>query len=79
MLNRERVEKEYLPMYQKYKLGTCIWSPLASGKLFIYQGRKKNQQRLKWFIWYIRAIEWKIQRWTNSKSQSFGYSRSSCH
>lgn len=33
MLNRERVEKEYLPMYQKYKLGTCIWSPLASGLL----------------------------------------------
>lgn len=33
MLNRERVEKEYLPMYKKYKLGTCIWSPLASGLL----------------------------------------------
>ncbi|KAG1145885.1 hypothetical protein G6F37_005827 [Rhizopus arrhizus] len=33
MLNRERVEKEYLPMFQKYKLGTCIWSPLASGLL----------------------------------------------
>ena len=31
MLNRERVEKEYLPMYQKYRLGTCTWSPLASG------------------------------------------------
>lgn len=31
MLNRERVEKEYLPMFQKYKLGTCTWSPLASG------------------------------------------------
>ncbi|CEG64034.1 hypothetical protein RMATCC62417_01079 [Rhizopus microsporus] len=33
MLNRERVEKEYLPMFQKYKLGTCTWSPLASGLL----------------------------------------------
>ncbi|CAO3699017.1 unnamed protein product [Rhizopus stolonifer] len=33
MMNRERIEKEYLPMYQKYKLGTCTWSPLASGLL----------------------------------------------
>ncbi|KAI8887016.1 Aldo/keto reductase [Backusella circina FSU 941] len=33
MLNRERVEKEYLPMYQKYRLGVCTWSPLASGLL----------------------------------------------
>lgn len=42
MLNRERVEKEYLPMYQKYNLGTCIWSPLASGKLFINRENKKT-------------------------------------
>jgi voltage-dependent potassium channel beta subunit len=33
MLNRERVEKEYLPLYQKYGMGTTIWSPLALGIL----------------------------------------------
>ncbi|KAL1927552.1 hypothetical protein VTP01DRAFT_3789 [Rhizomucor pusillus] len=33
MLNRERVEKEYLPLYQKFKMGICTWSPLASGLL----------------------------------------------
>ncbi|KAI8333556.1 NADP-dependent oxidoreductase domain-containing protein [Chlamydoabsidia padenii] len=33
MLNRERVEKEYCPMYSQYKLGICTWSPLASGLL----------------------------------------------
>ncbi|KAI9492195.1 voltage-dependent potassium channel, beta subunit [Zychaea mexicana] len=33
MLNRERAEKEYLPLYQKFRMGTCIWSPLASGLL----------------------------------------------
>ncbi|KAG0163731.1 hypothetical protein DFQ28_003316 [Apophysomyces sp. BC1034] len=33
MLNRERVEKEYLPLYKKFKLGVCTWSPLASGLL----------------------------------------------
>ncbi|CDS12413.1 hypothetical protein LRAMOSA04607 [Lichtheimia ramosa] len=30
MLNRERVEKDYLPLYQKFRMGTCVWSPLAS-------------------------------------------------
>ena len=31
MFHRERVEKEYLPLYKKFGLGTTIWSPLASG------------------------------------------------
>ncbi len=30
---RERVEIDYVPLYQKYGLGTTIWSPLASGVL----------------------------------------------
>jgi len=33
MLHRERVEKEYLPLYREIGLGTTIWSPLASGFL----------------------------------------------
>ncbi len=33
MLHRERVEKEYLPLYRELGLGTTIWSPLASGLL----------------------------------------------
>src|SRR5207245_8994783 len=33
MLERERVEKEYLPLYREIGLGTTIWSPLASGLL----------------------------------------------
>jgi len=33
MLHRTRFEKEYLPLYEKMKLGTTIWSPLASGVL----------------------------------------------
>jgi voltage-dependent potassium channel beta subunit len=33
MLNRERVEKEYLPLYREIGLGTTTWSPLASGLL----------------------------------------------
>lgn len=33
MLHRERVEKEYLPVFKRFGLGTTIWSPLASGVL----------------------------------------------
>lgn len=33
MLHRDRVEREYDPLYDTYGLGTTIWSPLASGIL----------------------------------------------
>jgi voltage-dependent potassium channel beta subunit len=30
---RDHLEKEYLPLFKKYQMGTTIWSPLASGIL----------------------------------------------
>ena len=33
LLDRERFENEYGSLYEKYGLGTTIWSPLASGAL----------------------------------------------
>ena len=33
LLDRERFEVEYRPIFEKYKMGTTIWSPLASGAL----------------------------------------------
>nr|KAJ3414401.1 hypothetical protein HK105_001787 [Polyrhizophydium stewartii] len=33
MLHRERFEAEYEPLYRKHRMGTTIWSPLASGVL----------------------------------------------
>ena len=33
LLWRDRVEREYAPLYGKYGLGTTVWSPLASGAL----------------------------------------------
>ncbi|MBU6421612.1 MAG: aldo/keto reductase [Gammaproteobacteria bacterium] len=33
LFHRERVEKEYAPLYRAYGMGTTIWSPLASGVL----------------------------------------------
>lgn len=33
IFHRERFEVEYLPLFQQFKYGTTIWSPLASGLL----------------------------------------------
>jgi voltage-dependent potassium channel beta subunit len=33
LLDRERFEVEYRPLFDKYGLGTTVWSPLASGAL----------------------------------------------
>jgi voltage-dependent potassium channel beta subunit len=33
LLHRERVEQEYAPLYERFGMGTTIWSPLASGLL----------------------------------------------
>lgn len=33
MFCRKRVEQEYAPLYERYGLGTTVWSPLASGVL----------------------------------------------
>ena len=33
LLQRDKVEKEYVPLYSKIGLGTTTWSPLASGLL----------------------------------------------
>jgi voltage-dependent potassium channel beta subunit len=33
LLWRDRVEREYAPLYEEYGMGTTVWSPLASGSL----------------------------------------------
>jgi voltage-dependent potassium channel beta subunit len=33
MLHRDKVEREFAPLYREFGLGTTIWSPLASGLL----------------------------------------------
>lgn len=33
MFHREHLEKDYLPLFEKYGMGTTTWSPLASGVL----------------------------------------------
>ena len=33
MLVREKLESEYVPLFDEFKLGTTVWSPLAGGVL----------------------------------------------
>jgi aryl-alcohol dehydrogenase-like predicted oxidoreductase len=40
MISRDRVESEYVGLFDKYKLGVTVWSPLAAGLL---TGKYLNQ------------------------------------
>lgn len=59
MLHRDRVEKEYLPLYREIGLGTTIWSPLASGLLSgkynngIPTGSRATLKGYEWMREYI--------------------------
>ena len=54
LLDRERFEDEYAPLFEKYQMGTTIWSPLASGALTgkyldgIPEGSRASLQGYEW-------------------------------
>ena len=54
LFRREKIEKDYLPLYDKFGLGTTIWSPLASGILTskysngIPKDSRLNLENYKW-------------------------------
>ena len=59
MFHRDRVEKEYLPLYRELGLGTTIWSPLASGVLTgkYNKGIPPNTRAtLKGFEWLRNSV-----------------------
>lgn len=65
MLHRERVEKEYAPLYREIGLGTTIWSPLASGLLTgkyndgIPEGTRVSMQGYEWLRKMFESAEGK--------------------
>lgn len=65
MLHREKVEKEFAPLYTEIGLGTTIWSPLASGLLTgkfnngIPADSRVNLPGLKWLKDSIESEEGK--------------------
>ncbi|MFO1429904.1 MAG: aldo/keto reductase [Candidatus Competibacteraceae bacterium] len=70
MLRRDRVEREYLPLYRDIGLGTTTWSPLASGLLTgkyndgIPKGSRLGDERFRWLkdIVMDKGIEANLRR-----------------
>ncbi len=60
MFHRDRVEKEYLPLYAELGLGTTIWSPLASGLLTGKYNRgipRESRAALSGYQWIRQRFE----------------------
>ncbi len=61
LLHRDRVEREYAPLYENFGLGTTIWSPLASGLLTgKYNDGIPDDSRLN-----LPGYEWLREEWTS--------------
>jgi aryl-alcohol dehydrogenase-like predicted oxidoreductase len=60
LFHRDRVEREYAPLFERIGLGTTIWSPLASGLL---TGKYSNgipegsRSTLKGYEWLRARLE----------------------
>lgn len=65
MFHRERVEREYAPLYADYGLGTTIWSPLASGILTGKYGQGIKDGRLS-----LPGYEWLRKRYETPEGRS---------
>lgn len=54
LLDRKRFEIEYAPIFEKYQMGSTIWSPLASGALtgkYLKGIPKGSRASLKGYEW----------------------------
>jgi voltage-dependent potassium channel beta subunit len=64
MFVRERVEKEYAPLFRELGYGTTIYSPLASGLLTgkynngIPEGTRMSLQGMEWLKPHVLKPEW---------------------
>ena len=60
ILHRDRFEKEYKTIFKKYKIGSTIWSPLASGILtgkYIQKIPKVSRFKVKGYEWLADSME----------------------
>jgi voltage-dependent potassium channel beta subunit len=61
LLHRDKVDGEFLPVYENFGMGTTIWSPLASGMLTgKYNDGIPNDSRLT-----LPGYEWLKDLWTS--------------
>lgn len=65
LLHRDKVEAEFLPLYEPYGLGTTIWSPLASGILTgKYNEGIPSDSRLN-----LPDYQWLKELWTSEEGK----------
>jgi voltage-dependent potassium channel beta subunit len=60
LFNRGKIEKDYLPLYKQYGLGTTTWSPLASGLLtgkYNHGFPSKSRVFVKGYEWIKEKFE----------------------
>jgi voltage-dependent potassium channel beta subunit len=61
IFERQKIESDYLPLYDLVGLGTTIWSPLASGVLTgKYNSGTPNDSRLN-----LPGYEWLKEKWSS--------------
>lgn len=65
MFHREKVEREFAPLYRQFKLGTTIWSPLSSGLLT----GKYNQGIPEGARATLEGYEWLRKRFEGQEAQ----------
>ena len=66
MFHRDRVEREYAPLYKTMGLGTTIWSPLASGLLTgKYNNGFPEDARAS-----LKGYEWLRERFESDEARS---------
>jgi voltage-dependent potassium channel beta subunit len=66
MFERQKVEGDYLPLYDLMGLGTTIWSPLASGILTgKYNNGMPNDSRMN-----LPGYEWLKERWASEEGRA---------
>ncbi|RUM23843.1 aldo/keto reductase [Rhizobium vallis] len=66
VFERQKVEADYLPLYELMGLGTTIWSPLASGVLTgKYNNGMPNDSRMN-----LPGYEWLKEKWTSDAGRA---------
>jgi voltage-dependent potassium channel beta subunit len=66
ILERQKVEGDYLPLYELMGLGTTIWSPLASGILTgKYNSGTPDDSRLN-----LPGYEWLKEKWASETGRA---------
>jgi voltage-dependent potassium channel beta subunit len=64
MLHRDKVEKEFLPLYRDFQLGLTTWSPLASGFLTgkyddgVPEGSRADLEEYSWLKKRLESEVW---------------------